>query len=587
MIRSSRTRSLALLAALAWTTACSEQGGDADLIITNGAVYTLSWPEPAPDGTPSPEAPYDATGGWRPDAEAVVVRDGRIVFVGSTADALRQRGDSTRVIDAGGATVLPGLVDAHVHLANLGASLARVNLVGVRTVEDAVRRVEERAATTPRGEWIIGYGWDEGAWANRYPDMRLLSARVPNHPVWLAGLHTFAGWGNRLAFERAGITAATAAPAGGEIRKFANGEPTGILLNSAVRLIEDSIPRPAPDELDRRMLAALEAMARAGYTAVHDGNTDSAMLASIERLAESNRLSLRIGVMLAASDSALVNRWIERGPDRARSEMLTVATVKAFYDGALGSRGALLLEDYRDRPGHRGRGGAEIGFDDSLMVRALDRGFQLSVHAIGDAANRQTLDFFERAFAREPGARNGRHRIEHAQVVAATDIPRFASLGIIASMQPGHAVEDMAWAEDRVGPERIRGGYAWRSLRRSGARLVLSSDMPGSDYDPFYMLHAAISRRDKELRPAGGWRSEERLTPEEAVRGYTTWAAHASFTERDAGVIEAGRRADITILDRDPLILGSTDPGRLLGGRAVVTVVGGKIIWNARDSAAR
>jgi predicted amidohydrolase YtcJ len=567
---------LALLIAVGGATACDPSSGAADLIVTNGAVYTLSWPEPGPDGTPSPEAPVTADG-WRADAEAVAMRDGRIIFVGTTADALRLRGDSTRVIDAGGRAVLPGLVDAHVHLANLGASLARVNLVGVATEEEAIRRVEERARTTPAGEWIVGYGWDEGAWANRYPDMRLLTSRVPNHPVWLAGLHTFAGWGNRLAFERAGITGTTAAPDGGEIRKDGRGQPTGILLNAAVRLVEDSIPRPTRDESDRRMLAALDAMARAGYTAVHDGNTDAAMLGSLQRLDSAGRLPIRVTVMLAASDTALVRRWIAIGPAMSRSGMLSIGTIKAFYDGALGSRGALLLEDYRDRPGHRGRGGAEIAFPDSLLAEALDRGFQLSIHAIGDAANRRTLDFFAREFALHRSARHKRHRIEHAQILSPTDIARFGEMGIVASMQPGHAVEDMAWAEERVGPDRIRGGYAWRSLRRTGAHLVLSSDMPGSDYDPFYMLHAAITRRDRDRRPEAGWFPEERLTPEEAVRGFTTWAAYASFSDRDAGVISAGRWGDLTILDRDPLVLGTKDPGGLLGGRAVTTIVGGRV----------
>jgi predicted amidohydrolase YtcJ len=565
------------LLALLSVTGCRDGSPGPDLIITNGAVYTLAWAEPSPEGTPAPAAPYDSARGWHPDAEAVVVHDGTIAFVGTTADALRQRGESTQVLDARGGTVIPGLMDTHVHLASLGASLMRVDLVGVTTEEEAVRRVEARAATTPAGEWIVGYGWDEGAWANRYPDMTLLTERVPNHPVWLAGLHTFAGWGNRLAFERAGITAATRAPVGGEIRKDAAGRPTGILLNTAVRLVEDAIPRPTPAEWEARMTAALDAMARAGYTAVTDANTDSAMVAALERLASSNRLPIRVSVMLAASDTALVRRWLARG-DSARPAMLHVAGVKAFYDGALGSRGALLLADYADRPGHRGRGGADYGFDERLMTEAAGRG-QVMIHAIGDAANRRTLDFLERVFSRNREARDHRHRIEHAQVVSLEDIPRFAQPGIIASMQPGHAVEDKAWAEDRVGPGRLRGAYAWRSFRLTGARLVLSSDMPGSSYDIFYMLHAAITRRDRELQPPGGWFAGERLTPEEAVRGFTTWAAYASFTEREDGVIAVGRPANITILDRDPFVLGSARPDSLLGGAAVATIVRGRVVY--------
>jgi predicted amidohydrolase YtcJ len=575
-------RSFVLL--LLTVSACGPVAGDADLIITNGSVYTLGWPEPARDGSPSPEAPFDAAQGWHADAEAVASRAGRIIFVGSTADALRRRGASTRVFDAQGAAVLPGLHDAHVHLSNLGASLARVDLVGVATEEEAIRRIEARAKTTPAGEWIVGYGWDEGAWANHYPTMEPLSTRVPNHPVWLAGLHSFAGWGNRLAFQRAGITRATPAPAGGEIRTDVAGQPTGILLNNAVRLVEAAIPRPTAAEWESRMLRALDAIARAGYTGVTDATIDSEMLGALERLAAADRLPVRVWAMLAASDTALVRRWIERGPDTSGATRLTVRAVKAFYDGALGSRGALLLEDYADRPGHRGRGGMEIGFSEQLLAEAMGRGFQIVVHAIGDAANRQALDFFQRSLATHPAAREGRHRIEHAQVVSPVDLPRFASLGIVASVQPGHAVEDMVWAEQRIGPARAEGAYAWRGLRMAGARMVLSSDMPGSDYDFFYMLHAAITRRDRQLKPTAGWRATERLSPEEAVRGYTTWAAYVSFAEQELGQLTVGRLADITILDLDPFVVGSAAPDKLLNGRAVATIVEGKMVFERGEA---
>jgi hypothetical protein len=567
---------LALLSALALA-ACGMRGGNADLIVTNAAVYTLSWDEPAPDGTPAKNAPFDSARGWHADAEAVAIREGRIAFVGSNSDALRLRGTATRVIDAHGAALIPGLVDAHVHLANLGASLRRVNLVGVTTEQEAVRRVEERAASTPPGEWIVGYGWDEGAWANRYPDVKLLSARVPNHPVWLAGLHSFAGWANQMALDRAGISAQTPSPQGGEIRKNAGGKPTGILLNNAVRLVEKVIPRPTDAEMDARMTTALEAVARAGYTAVHDANTDAAMLASLQRLAAANKLPIRVAVYLAASDTALVRQWLGRGPDTSHTAMLSVVGVKAFYDGALGSRGALLTAPYSDRPAERGRGGTEYGFNGPLMTEALARGFQIMIHAIGDAANHETLEFFARASASNPALKNGRHRIEHAQVLATGDIPRFAQIGVIASMQPGHAIEDKAWAEDRVGAERIRGAYAWRSIRKTGARMLLSSDMPGSSYDFYYMLHAAVTRRDPAGNPPGGWFPDERLTVEEGVRGFTTWAAYASFTEREAGVISAGRWADLTLLARDPFVVGSKEPEKLSGGHALATIVNGKI----------
>jgi predicted amidohydrolase YtcJ len=257
--------------------------------------------------------------------------------------------------------------------------------------------------------------------------------------------------------------------------------------------------------------------------------------------------------------------------------------VKAYYDGALGSRGARLLEDYADRPGHRGTSGDEYGFDQSLVAEMMREGFQVAVHAIGDAGNRETLEFLEGVLAEDPGVANNRNRIEHAQVVHPADFSRFAPAGIIASMEPPHAVEDMVWAEDRVGPERIRGAYAWRTIRESGVPLVFNSDLTGSDHTIFYGLHAAITRRNKELEPEGGWYPDETVTPEEAVRAYSTWAAYVAFVEEETGVLEEGRWADITVMDVDPFVLGSTAPGRLLDGSILLTIVAGEVVYERLD----
>jgi hypothetical protein len=548
----------------------------ADLVLVNGRVYTLSWPDPDAEGRPAASAPHDARG-WRPDADTVAIAGARIVFVGRQADAPRLA-PGGRPVDLKGATVIPGLVDSHVHLANLGAALERVNVVGVATEADAVDRVVQRAASGPKGEWIVGWGWDEGAWANRLPDMRLLSARVPDHPVVLHGLHSFAVWGNRLAFERAGITRDTPAPAGGEIRKDANGSPTGVLLNNAVVLLTNALPPPSHSQLRNRIVKALEALAARGYTSVHEAGADAPTLGVLEDLDRTGGLSLPVEVMIAARDTALVDAWRVRQPTPA-GQRLTVRSVKTFYDGAMGSRGALFLEPYSDRPGHLGVGGAEYGFDRERMAAMMAAGYQVTVHAIGDRANREALDFFEAVLAKSPAARATRPRIEHAQVVSPADLPRFAKLGVIASMQPSHAVEDMPWAEDRVGPERIKGAYAWRALRRAGARLVLNSDLPGTDYDIFYGLHSAVARANREGRPAGGWRREEALTIEEAVRGWTSWAAFAGFRDQQAGTIGIGRNADLTVMDIDPFQAGETAPARLLAGRVVMTIVNGRIVY--------
>jgi predicted amidohydrolase YtcJ len=571
---------LSWIVALVLLAACQQEEkppeNPADLLLTNGRVYTFDWEDPAPDGTPAANAPYTDSG-WEPDAEAVAMKDGRILYVGTNAGAEAFRVEDTRVIDIHGGTVLPGLVDSHTHVAELGAVLEQVKLVGLDTQEEVVAKVAEYAAAVPPGEWIVGYGWDEGAWANRYPDMLLLSSKVPNHPVYLRGLHGFAVWGNRLAFERGGITRDTEAPDGGEIVKDVNGNPTGVLLNRAVPLLADAIPPPTPEQLESRILAGLEEMASSGYVTVHEAGADAATNAAFETLANRRQLPIRVVVMLSGRDEELLRTWWERGPDTLGDEKLFVRGVKAFYDGALGSRGARLLEEYSDQPGHLGISGAEYGFDQESIALMMRGGFQAAIHAIGDAGNCETLDFLEWALEVSPNAKDLRHRIEHAQVIQPDDFHRFAELGVVASMQPPHAVEDKAWAEDRLGPERIEGAYAWRTLRQFGVPLVFGSDLPGSDHDIFYGLHAVITRRDKKLEPPGGWYPEQRLTPEEALRGYTAWAAYAGNLEFATGVLGEGRWADITVMDIDPLVVGSTEPEKLLDGSILLTIVGGQI----------
>lgn len=564
---------------LTFVAACScgrDPAPAADLILHNGKVYSLAWQEPSADGRPSTDAPHDSINGWHHDATAVAVTGGRIVFVGSDSGALALSGPDSKVIDLVGQVVLPGLVDAHTHVAELGQSLDRVNLTGVATEAEAVERIVARAAQTPKGEWILGYGWDEGAWANRYPDKRLLSARVPDHPVILRSLHGFAAWANERALTLAGITRATPSPTGGEIRKDQGGEPTGLVLNRAVELLDNAIPLPSPAQRDTQVLRALHVMAAAGYTGVHEAGVAPDVMDSFERLAERDSLPLRVYAMLSARDSALIRRRIKRGPFTSPDGMLSARSVKAYYDGALGSRGAQLLEDYSDRPGHRGVSGGAYGFDRQLVADAMSAGFQVGIHAIGDAGNRATLDFIDSVTRAAPKARGLRHRVEHAQIVSPPDIARFAALGVIASVQPPHAVEDKGWAEARVGADRIAGAYAWRTLRQAGAALVFSSDLPGSDWSALYGLHSAITRQDTSGAPSGGWYPAQRITREEAVRGYTVWSAHAGFDERHAGAIAAGKRADLTVLNVDPF---RADGPALLRGAVVLTLSRGRVTF--------
>ncbi len=522
---------------------CQRVAGDesADVLLTGGKIYTFTWDDPATDGAPAKDAPHSSAG-WKPDAEAIAVRGSRIVFVGSSRDAEKYRGPRTRVIDLQGAAVIPGLVDSHTHVAGLGEKQSRVDLTGVQTEEEAVARVVAFAAKVPKGEWIVGRGWDEGAWANHYPTMNLLSERVPDHPVLLVGLHSFAVWGNRLAFERAKITRDTQAPAGGTIVKDRNGEPTGILRDRATTLLTSAVPPPTDDQLKAYVLAGLNVMARDGYVAVHEAGADSRLMRAFESLAAEGKLPVRVYAMLSARDAELCRAWLAKGPKLETADKLTVRSVKAFYDGALGSRGALLLADYSDKPGHRGVSGPGAGFDQKLVAEMMKGGFQVAIHAIGDAGNRETLNFIEGVNGGKENPRfNTRDRIEHAQVV--------------------HP--------------------------RSGARLIFNSDLVGSDHNIFYGLHAAITRRDKQRQPPNGWYPEQRVTPEEAIRAYSTWAAYAAFWEKESGVIAAGRWADITVMDIDPLNVGESDPARLLQGKIRMTMVAGQIAYYFGDLISR
>ena len=550
----------------------------ADLILTNARVYTLDWGEPGPDGTLAPDAPRSDSG-WHPDAEAVATKDGEIVFVGDTADALKFRGETTRIIDLAGATVIPGLVDSHAHVFELGAKLDAVDLTDVATEEEAVALVAERAKSVPAGEWILGAGWDEGAWANRYPDKVLLSEAVPDHPVFLDSLHGFAAWANQAALDAGGITADSDVPVGGEMRLGGDGKPNGLFLNRATTMLDAIVPPPAQDTLIKQLLIGLEQMAADGYVAVHNAGLDSRAMSILEQLEEEDRLPIRVYAMLSLRDADLIRKWIEKGPDTDNDSMLVTRAVKAYYDGALGSRGARLLYDYEDQPGHRGISGDGYGFDQALNAEAMKAGFQIAIHAIGDAGNREALDILEGVFREDPSTGNNRHRIEHAQVMHPDDIPRLGQLGIIASMEPPHAMEDKAWAESRLGPERILGAYAWRSLRESGADITFNADNPGSDHSIFYGLHSAITRQDKNMQPEGGWYPEQRLSSDESVRAYTSWSAYASFREDDTGIIDVGRWADLTIMDIDPFILADESPSDILKGRILMTIVNGNVVY--------
>ncbi len=569
---------LGMAGALA-TLGCNTRAPEsADLILRNGRVYTMAWPDPDGDGTPHARAPF-RDGEWRPDATAIAIRGDRILWVGRDDGVMVWRGVATEIIDLEGATVVPGLHDAHGHVGELGAAMSRVDLVGVRTPAEAIARVRRVADTAPPGTWIVGQGWDEGAWANRRPTAGLLTRAFPQHFVYLRGLHGFAGWANDSVLALAGITDSTPDPAGGTILRTTDGTPTGVVLDRAVALLDAAVPTLTEDDVAAYLRRGLDSLARAGYTMVHDAGVDALHLEAYLRLAEQRMLPIRVYAMLSARDTALARWWTGSGPDTSTAQHLTIRSVKAYYDGTLGSRSARLLDDYADRDGHRGVGGAAYGFDTAVVSALMRAGFQASIHAIGDAGNKETLDFLETTMQSASSTRSLRHRVEHAQVLTPADARRIGAMQLVASMQPPHAVEDASWAETRLGPTRILGAYAWRTLRRAGAHLAFGSDFPGSGLSPWYGLLAAVTRQDTTASPGAPFVPAERLTIEEAVRAYSTWAAWATFNERSGGVIVAGRWADLTILDRDPF---TTEPGRdWLDGGVRYTIVGGRIVHAA------
>jgi len=533
------------------------QSPSADVLLTNANVITMD-----------PK---------HPTAQAIAIHGDRIAWVGSTDDAKKLFRAPVRVIDLHGATVLPGIIDAHTHLLSLGQSLLRLNLKGVATEAEGVARVKEKAATTPPGEWILGWGWDEGAWASHYPTNQALSAASPNNPVYLTGLHSFASWANDKALALAGITKNTPDPGNGTIvRDAKTGEPTGILLNTAQELVSKKIPPLTLDQTKKAIEAAARECLRNGLTAAHEAGVSPLELQAFRELVREGRPPLRVFVMLDGANRALIDEWLARGPEIDPRHQLTIRSIKLFADGALGSRGALLFEPYSDDPKTKGLIATPEAEIYALTRRALEKGFQVATHAIGDAANHMVLDAYERALREVPAARDPRLRVEHAQVLAPQDIPRFAKLGVIASMQPPHATSDMPWAEKRLGPQRIKGAYAWRSVLRTGARLPLSSDFPGETLNPIEEIYAAITRQNASGNPPGGWYPEQKLTLAEALRGYTLEAAYAGFEENVMGSIAEGKLADLTVISKD---LTKLSPRELLSIRVLETWIAGKQVF--------
>lgn len=547
--------------------AFSDQGimedGPATLIFINGKIYTLVG------------AHGDKPG--RID-EAIAIRGDRILATGSTRDMLRFRGDQTRVIDLKGAMVVPGLTDAHVHLAGLGRARRQLDLVGTTSVQDIQNRLKEYATKHPDLSWILGRGWDQNDWPiKKMPHRRDLDAVVSDRPVYLTRIDGHAAWANSRALEIAGITRDTPDPEGGRILRDAEGNPTGVLIDSAMNLVRSVIPEPTVEEVMDDLRAGARACAEVGLTSIHDAGIGWTQWQAYLRLTEHDPLPIRVYAM-AGARSDLAESLIETGPIVGLgNHRLTLRAIKAYADGALGSRGAALLEPYSDEPDHRGLLMIDPDSFTDFVTRALKSRIQVNTHAIGDRANRVVLDAYEKAF-QTAGCRDCRFRIEHAQHLTASDLPRFARLGVIPSMQPTHATSDMYWAEDRLGPERIRYSYAWKSLIRSGVVIAGGSDAPVESIDPRLGLYAAVTRQDLKGWPEGGWLPEQRVTRVEAILMFTRWAAYAAFEENLRGEIRPGLLADLTVFEKDLL---TTDVREWPRARILYTVTGGSIVYSA------
>jgi len=516
----------------------------------------------------------------RPRAAALAVRGGRLLAIGSAAEVRRLGGEDAEVVDLHGATVLPGLIDAHGHVAGLGSyGLGRLDLSGARSFADVVAAVGQRAKEVQPGEWIVGGRWDHERWPERtLPTHGQLSAVSPDNPVWLTRVDGHAGLANAAAMRAAGVTRATEAPAGGAILRNEAGEPTGIFVDNAEELITRHVAGGHADAA-ALILKAQEMCLAVGLTGVHDAGVSPAEIAAYQQLERDGRLKLRVYAMVNGDQAA---DYFRRA-GLTFGQRLTVRAAKFYADGALGSRGAWLLEPYSDRPtDDAGKPYVGLAVNEPAELRqaaldALAQGYQLCVHAIGDRGNCEVLDAVAEALKTHPSP-DHRFRIEHAQVLALSDVPRFAELGVLPSMQPTHCTSDMAWVDDRIGAERSRGAYAWASLRRTGVPIPGGSDFPVESPNPFFGLYAACTCEDQRGQPAGGWHPAERMTRTEALRSFTLDAAYAAFEEKDRGSLEVGKLADFVVVDRDVL---TCEVGEIPGTRVLRTVIGGETVFSA------
>jgi predicted amidohydrolase YtcJ len=532
----------------------------ADIVLLNGNIITVDERIPA--------------------AEALAIQGDRILAVGTNDEIDKLTTSTTRVIDLQGKTVVPGLIDGHLHFAGLGADRGQsLELGEAKSEADAAAQVGRLARRLEPGEWITGSNWHTGNWEREeWPTKESLDRVAPDNPVLLSGMHGHATWANSKALELAGITRSTPDPLGGKVLKDeVTGEPIGILIENAQALARRSAPARARESLAERITKSVRLALSYGFTGAHDMGTSLATIEAYKELIDADSFPFRINAIPRVVNAGpLLDTILAPGPTISYGDhRLTVRSVKVSIDGALGSRGAALMRPYTDEPHNIGV--IRVPYDQLYYIvqQSLAARFSVAIHAIGDRGNRMALDAVEEALRVEP-VEDHRIRIEHAQIVQLKDLPRLGELGILASVQWMHQQLDMPWAEKRVGPERIKGGYAWRTLMNTGARLVGGSDEGAATFSPFMGIYAAVTRQDREGWPEGGWYADQKLTRMEALRSYTIDAAYASFQEDILGSLAPGKLADLTVLSKDIMTIPVME---ILDTHAVLTIVGGKVVF--------
>jgi predicted amidohydrolase YtcJ len=535
---------------------------DVDLLFFNGNIYTVN----------------EKT----PHAEAVAVKKDRIIFVGSNEEA--KRFHAARTIDLGGKTVLPGLTDSHCHIFGIGERELTLNLEGTNTLDDFLAKVKARVAQTPRDKWITGRGWIETFWKSpQFPTRQDLDKIAPDNPVSLTRADGHAAIANSAALKIAKIDKNTPNPFGGEILKDkVTGDPTGMLLDNAQDLVEKNIPKPTEAEREHALLTGIHREIGLGWCEIQNAGSHYEDVDLIKKVFESGKIKIRfVNAIYGPGEDA--QRFLKEGVTLgAFNHHFTQRTIKVIFDGALGSRGAALLKPYNDSPETSGYLTEKPEDLRPMFEEALRRGIQVETHAIGDRANRTILDLYEAAFKAVPPEqrkiKEPRWRVEHAQIVDPAEIPRFAKLAVIPSMQPSHAISDLFFAPKRLGMDRLAGAYAWQSFLKSGSIICGGSDAPVERGEPMIEFYAAVARKSIKGESAEGWHPEQAVSREQALKMFSIWPAYAAFEEKDKGSIEVGKLADFTVLSQD--IMKIPEP-EILETRAEMTIIGGEIVYDS------